>query len=119
MAKQDKGNWKKRLGTVYSTDPDFEFDYDGGQEQQAPEPDQQVLRVSLDRRNRKGKAVTLVSGFEGNEKDLNQLGKMLKQKCGVGGSVKDGEILVQGDHRDKVVKILLDAGYAKTKRSGG
>jgi translation initiation factor 1 len=119
MGKHNKEDWKKRLGTVYSTDPDFKFDYDAAHEQKTPEPGQQDLRVSLDRRNRKGKAVTLITGFEGMDEDLNQLGKMLKQKCGVGGSVKSGEILIQGDHRDKVVKLLLDAGYVKTKRSGG
>jgi translation initiation factor 1 len=119
MGKQNKDNWKKRLGTVYSTDPDFEFDYDNEQNAETTDAGQQVLRVSLDRRNRKGKAVTLITGFEGTDADLSQLGKMLKQKCGVGGSVKEGEILVQGDHRDKVVKILLEAGYSKTKRSGG
>ena len=75
----------------------------------------QLLRVSLDKRNRKGKAVTLVSGFRGSDEDLQELGKLLKMRCGVGGSAKEGEIIVQGDHRGKVLDILQKEGYAKSR----
>jgi len=111
-------DWKERLGVVYSTNPDFEYEKDGTEEQETLPPEKQHLLISLDKRNRKGKAVTLVAGFTGTEDDLKDLGKQLKTLCGSGGSVKDGEILLQGDHRDKVQKALQEAGY-KTKRSGG
>ena len=110
-------DWKDRLGVVYSTSSDFKYDKDEQEETETLPPQQQKLIVSLDKRNRKGKAVTLIAGFIGSEDDLKDLGKMLKTKCGVGGSVKDGEILIQGDHRDKVVGILLEKGY-KTRKSG-
>lgn len=77
--------------------------------------EKQLLRVSLDKRNRKGKAVTLVTGFRGSEDDLQELGKLLKMRCGVGGSAKEGEIIVQGDHRTKVLDILQNEGYAKAR----
>ena len=100
-------DWKKRLGVVYSTNPDFDFveETDEVQVQTLP-PGKQKLIVSIDRRNRGGKQVTLVSGFVGTEEDLVALGKVLKTGCGTGGSAKDGEIIIQGDFRDKVVKIL-------------
>ncbi len=116
MSKKNKNN---RQGIVFSTDPDFEYNYDDGQEGETLEPSKQNLRVLIDRKKRKGKEVTLVTGFVGSEDDLKDLGKLLKTKCGVGGSVKEGEILVQGNHRDKVVEILKDQGYTKTKKSGG
>jgi translation initiation factor 1 len=111
-------DWKERLGVVYSTDP--EFDYENNQEEEAetPEPQKQDLRVLLDKKNRKGKAVTLVTGFIGSTDDLKNLGKLLKSKCGVGGSVKNGEILIQGDFREKIVGLLQKEGY-KVKKSGG
>lgn len=112
-------NWKKRLNVVYSTNPDFKFD--SGQEESAMEtllPAKQDLRVMLDKKNRGGKAVTLITGFKGKDDDIKELGKTLKTRCGVGGSVKDGEILVQGDFRDRILTILLEMGY-KAKRSGG
>ncbi len=113
-------NKKKRIGVVYSTDPDFEYRMQGeGNEGPLPEPAEQKLRVLLDRKGRKGKVVTVVTGFRGPSADREALGKKLKKACGVGGSVKDEEILVQGDHRDRVVKLLLDEGYAQTKKSGG
>ena len=77
--------------------------------------EKQLLRVSLDKRNRKGKAVTLVTGFRGSDEDLQELGKLLKMRCGVGGSAKEGEIMVQGDHRVKVLDILQNEGYAKAR----
>ena len=103
---------KNRIGVVYSTNPDFEYQYEDEQEEQVTlPPQQQKLHVTLDRKQRGGKQVTLVSGFVGSETDLADLGKMLKTKCGVGGNTKDGEILIQGYHREKVAALLTDAGY--------
>ncbi len=104
-------DWKQRLGVVYSTDPDFNYFKEETPEEETLEPSKQRLTVSIDRRNRGGKQVTLVSGFVGAREDLAALGKTLKVKCGVGGSAKDGEITVQGDLRDKVTSILKDLGY--------
>lgn len=109
----------KRSGVVYSTDPAYEYRYGKPKEDELLPPQQQKLRVQLDRKVRRGKAVTLVTGFVGPQGDLASLGKQLKTACGGGGSAKDGEILVQGDHREKVVAWLLDNGYAGTKPSGG
>lgn len=113
MAKE----WKNRLGIVYSTNSDFEYDKEDQAEPETLPVNQQKLIVQLDKKNRKGKAVTLISGFTGSADDLGTLGKLLKTKCGVGGTVKDGEILIQGDFRDKVVQILASEGY-KAKKSG-
>ena len=104
-------------GTVYSTNPDFVFDY-GEEEPLTLEPAKQNLRVMLDKKQRGGKKVTLVTGFQGSDFDLAVLGKALKSACGVGGSVKDGVILLQGDFREKVLALLLQKGYNKTKISG-
>ncbi len=110
--------WKKRDGVVYSTSDDFEFNQGTEDSSETLPPSQQNLKVLLDKKSRAGKQVTLVEGFIGSEDDLKELGKMLKNKCGVGGSAKDGEILIQGDHRDKVLQVLVQAGY-KAKKSGG
>lgn len=112
MASND---WKKRLGVVFSTNPDYEFQEEEKQEQETLAPGLQKLIVSIDRRNRSGKQVTLVSGFVGSEDDLAELGRTLKVKCGVGGSAKNGEITIQGDFRDKVTELLIKMGY-KAKR---
>lgn len=109
---------KKKVNVVYSTNPDYNYDYDENEEEETLDNSLQNLRVLLDRKQRKGKAVTLISGFIGSDDDLKDLGKLLKQKCGVGGSVKDGEILIQGDARKKVLEILQKEGY-KAKQSGG
>lgn len=111
-------DWKDRLGVVYSTNSDFKYDKEDQSEPDTIPANQQKLIVQLDKKNRKGKAVTLVSGFAGSAEDLEALGKLLKTKCGVGGTAKDGEILIQGDFRDKVLQILADQGY-KAKRAGG
>lgn len=105
---------KKRVGEVYSTDPDFSYS-DGESEDVTLPRNQQKLRVSMERSGRGGKTVTLVKGFIGTETDLMALGKLLKQKCGVGGSEKEGEIIIQGDHRDRLVEILKKEGYTQTK----
>ncbi|MDR1742426.1 MAG: translation initiation factor [Dysgonamonadaceae bacterium] len=108
-------DWKKRLDIVYSTNPDYHYNEDAFSETETLPKEKQLLRISLDKRNRKGKAVTLVTGFSGTEADLQDLGKMLKVKCGVGGSAKEGEIIVQGDLRDKVLQILQKEGYVKSR----
>ena len=100
------------MGVVYSTNPDFVYAQD---EKQTAPPGKQTLIVTIDRRQRAGKQVTLVSGFTGPASGLEALAKTLKSKCGVGGAVKEGQILIQGDFRDRVVALLQDAGY-KAKR---
>ncbi|MBT1687879.1 translation initiation factor [Dawidia soli] len=116
MSKKNN-DWKKRDGVVYSTSSDFEFSYQQDDEAQTLPPQQQNLRVQLDKSGRAGKQVTLVTGFIGTAADLDTLTKLIKTKCGVGGSQKDGEVLIQGDVRDKVVQILQKEGY-KAKRIG-
>ncbi|MBO4571879.1 MAG: translation initiation factor [Bacteroidales bacterium] len=111
-------DWKSRLGVVFSTNPDFRYEEVCDEEEpETLEPSKQKLLVGIDRRNRSGKQVTLVSGFVGREEDLSALGKILKTRCGVGGTAKEGEILIQGDFRDRVVEILKSLGYTRAKRS--
>lgn len=110
-----ENDWKKRLGVVYSTNSDFQYDEGAPEEKETLPPGEQKLTVTIDRKGRGGKQVTLVSGFSGKEEDLRELGRLLKVKCGVGGSAKDGEITVQGDFRDKVTELLRGMGY-KAKR---
>lgn len=114
MSKKNKNNTD---GFVYSTNKDFQYQNNEEQEAESLPPQQQDLRVYLDRLGG-GKMVSRVSGFVGNSNDLEALGKMLKQKCGVGGSVKNEEILIQGDHREKILKLLIEANY-KAKKAGG
>jgi len=108
-------DWKKRLGVVFSTNPDFTYETEAEAEPETLEPAKQNLIVSIDRKGRGGKQVTLVTGFVGSSEDLAELGRTLKVKCGVGGSAKDGEITIQGDFRDRVTSLLKDMGY-KAKR---
>ena len=105
-------DWKKRLGVVYSTNPDFKYEQDDNSAvQETLEPSKQRLVVTIDRSGRAGKQVTLVKGFKGSPEDLTALGKTLKVKCGVGGTAKDGEITIQGDLREKVTNLLQSMGY--------
>ena len=109
-------DWKARLNVVYSTNPDFQYTTDEPEEEATLPPAQQQLRVWLDRKQRAGKVVTLVRGFVGSSEDLEELGRTLKRGCGVGGSVKEGEIIIQGDHRDRVTALLVQKGYTQTKK---
>ena len=113
-----KNDWKERLNVVYSTNPDYHYETENEEEESTLMPSQQKLRVQLDRKTRGGKVGTLVTGFIGTEDDLKELGKLLKFKCGVGGSAKDGEIIVQGDFKQKVVDLLKKEGYTQTKPVG-
>ncbi|MFM6947255.1 MAG: translation initiation factor [Flavobacteriales bacterium] len=109
---------KNIQNVVYSTNPNFAYEYEQDDEQQTLAPQQQKLYVSLDRKQRAGKEVTLIEGFIGTEEDLKELGKILKSKCGVGGSVKDGEILIQGNFKQKIFDLLIKEGYSQTKQKG-
>ena len=106
-----ENDWKQRLGVVYSTDPGFNYVKEETSEETTLEPSKQKLIVTIDRKGRGGKQVTLVSGFIGTEEDLVDLGRTLKVKCGVGGTAKDGLITVQGDLREKVTSLLKEMGY--------
>lgn len=108
-------DWKDRLGVLYSTKPDFEYTTEQVEEPDTLEPARQELRISLSKKQRGGKEVTLITGFVGREEDLTELGRLLRQRCGVGGSAKDGEILIQGDQRTKLRSLLPSLGYTRTK----
>ncbi len=108
-------DWKDRLNVVYSTNPDFQYETVADEEVETLDKKQQKLRVSIEKNGRGGKTVTLVKGFIGKEEDLKELGKLLKSKCGVGGSVKDGEILVQGEFKQRIIDLLKAEGYSQTK----
>lgn len=102
-------------GVVYSTNPDFVYPYDDEPEAESLAPERQKLRVSIEHHHRGGKTVTLVRGFVGTDDDLQTLAKQLKTKCGTGGSAKDGEIIIQGENKEKVVQLLLQMGYKNSK----
>ena len=108
-------DWKDRLNIVYSTNPDFQYETADKEESDTLPKEKQQLKISLDKRNRGGKMVSLITGFVGKEEDLQALGKILKVKCGVGGSAKDGEIIIQGDFRNKLLELLHKEGYIKTR----
>lgn len=108
-------DWKDRLGVVFSTNPDYQYGSDDVQEQETLPKNEQRLRVAIEKNGRGGKVVTIVRGFIGSEDDMKSLGKFLKTKCGVGGSVKDEEIIIQGNLRDKVIALLKADGYNNTK----
>jgi len=111
-------NWKDRLGTVYSTNKDYNYETNTSEEEETLPPEEQLLKVLLDRKQRKGKTVTAIEGFIGSNDDLKSLTKELKVKCGVGGSVKEGIAIVQTSDRDKIMDLLKSKGY-KVKRVGG
>lgn len=116
MAKETKNNdWKDRLNIVYSTNPDFQYESHEEDEAETLPKNQQKLRVSIEKKGRGGKTVTLVRDFISTEEDLKDLGKLLKTKCGVGGSIKEGEILIQGDFKQRVIELLKAEGYTGTK----
>ena len=108
-------DWKERLNIVYSTNPDFQYSTDEKEEIGTLPKQQQKLRVNIEKNHRGGKTVTLVKNFVGNEEDMKELGKLLKTRCGVGGSVKEGEILIQGDFKEKIIELLKKEGYTQTK----
>lgn len=106
-----ENDWKQRLGVVFSTNPDYQYTTDDEPQVQTLAPREQDLRVWRDTKGRAGKVATVVRGFVGSDDDLQQLGRLLKKRCGVGGAVKEGEIIIQGDVRDRVTEILLGEGY--------
>lgn len=109
-------DWKKRLGVVFSTNPDYAYDNGEDEAVETLPPDRQKLIVKIDRKGRAGKQVTVVTGFVGSNEDMETLGRELKVKCGVGGSAKDGEIIIQGDFRERVLSLLQQMGYTASKR---
>ena len=108
-------DWKDRLNVVYSTNPDYQYENIGEEEVETLPKNQQKLRVSMEKKGRGGKTVTLIRGFVGTEDDLKELGKLLKTKCGVGGSAKDEEIIIQGDFKQRIIDLLKAEGYTQTK----
>lgn len=110
-----KNDWKDRLNVVYSTNPNYEYENLNEEEDETLEKRQQKLRISIEKKGRGGKTVSLISGFIGKEDDLKELGKLLKTKCGVGGSAKDGEIIIQGEFKQRIIDLLKAEGYTQTK----
>ena len=110
---------KKKGSMVYSTNPNYDYSENDYEDEETLPHEDQELKVCIDRKQRKGKSVTLVYGFIGQEEELKDLAKILKSKCGVGGSVKNQEIIIQGEFKDKVTQLLIDMGYSKTKMVGG
>ena len=110
---------KERINVVYSTNPNFNYQNDEEETVSTLPKNQQKMYVSIDRKQRAGKEVTLIEGFIGSDDDLKDLGKLLKTKCGGGGTAKDGEIIVQGNFKDKIFDLLLKEGYTSTKKKGG
>lgn len=108
-------DWKDRLNVVYSTNPNFQYESIEEDEEETLPKNQQKLRISMEKKGRGGKTVTLIKGFIGTEDDLKELGKLLKTKCGVGGSSKDGEIIIQGDFKQRIIDLLKAEGYTQTK----
>ena len=108
-------DWKDRLNVVYSTNPDYQYENSEEEEAETLPKNQQKLRISMEKKGRGGKTVTLVRGFIGTEDDLKELGKLLKTKCGVGGSAKEGEIIIQGDFKQRIIDLLKAEGYTQTK----
>ena len=108
-------DWKDRLNVVFSTNPDFNYEKMEEEEEATLPKNQQKLRVSMEKKGRGGKTVTLIKGFIGTEDDLKDLGKLLKTKCGVGGSAKEGEIIIQGDFKQRIIELLKTEGYTQTK----
>lgn len=108
-------DWKERLNVVYSTNPDFKYESGKEMEPETMDKKQQKLRVSIEKKGRGGKTVTLINGFVGTESDLKELGKLLKARCGVGGSVKEGEILIQGEFKQRIIDLLKAEGYTQTR----
>lgn len=108
-------DWKDRLNVVYSTNPDFNYECIEEEEAETLPKNQQKLRISMEKKGRGGKTVTLIKGFIGSEEDLKDLGKLLKTKCGVGGSAKEGEIIIQGDFKQRIIELLKVEGYTQTK----
>lgn len=110
-----KNDWKDRLNVVYSTNPNYEYENLNEEKDETLEKQQQKLRVNIEKKGRGGKTVTLITGFIGKEDDLKELGKLLKTKCGVGGSTKDGEIIIQGEFKQRIIDLLKAEGYTQTK----
>ena len=116
MGKNKKS--KERVNVVYSTNSDYSYESENDNEQETLPPNEQVLRVYIEKKGRGGKTASVLKGFIGSDEDRNDLSKMIKASCGVGGSVKDGEIIIQGDQRDKIVKLLSAKNYG-IKKAGG
>ena len=110
-----KNDWKDRLDIVYATNPDFQYSTDEKEETETLPKQQQKLRVSIEKNHRGGKTVTIVKNFVGSDEDIKELGRLLKTRCGVGGTTKEGEILIQGEFKEKIIEILKKEGYTQTK----